>query len=113
MGNWMPQVGQLIERGCRPTAANANTTAKAVEAQVLLSKLNYPSGMARGPDGKIYIGEADKIWRAAVPALGQAPQPEMLASGLPADGASAQGAGVCAGRQPLRQYGLGHRCLPG
>ena len=90
MGNWMPQVGQLIELRLPPdaaTPANANTTARAVEARVLLSKLNYPSGMARGPDGKIYIGEADKIWRAAVPALGQPPQPEMLASGLPADGA--------------------------
>lgn len=93
MGNWMPHVGQLIELRLPPdsataaNAANANTTAKAVEARVLLSRLNYPSGMVRGPDGKVYIGEADKIWRAAVPALGQTPQPEMLASGLPADGA--------------------------
>ena len=90
MGNWMPHAGQLIELRLPPdsaTAANANTTAKAVEARVLLSRLNYPSGMVRGPDGKVYIGEADKIWRAAVPALGQTPQPEMLASGLPADGA--------------------------
>lgn len=90
MGNWMPQVGQLIELRLPPdaaTPANANTTARAVEARVLLSKLNYPSGMAHGPDGKIYIGEADKIWRAAVPSPGQTPQPELLASGLPADGA--------------------------
>jgi hypothetical protein len=36
MGNWMPQVGQLIELRLPPdaaTPANANTTAKAVEAR--------------------------------------------------------------------------------
>ena len=90
MGNWMPNVGKLIELRLPPdaaTPANASTTAKAVEAKVLLDKLNYPSGMVRGPDGKVYIGEADKIWRAAVPALGQPPQPELLQGSLPADGA--------------------------
>ena len=90
MGNWMPHVGKLIELRLPPdaaTPANANTTAKAVEAKVLLDKLNYPSGMTRGPDGKVYIGEADKIWRAAIPALGQEPQPEALIGNLPADGA--------------------------
>ena len=90
MGNWAAHVGKLIELRLPPdaaTPANANTAAKAVEAKVLLDKLNYPSGMARGPDGKIYIGEADKIWRAAIPALGQPPQPEALIGNLPADGA--------------------------
>ena len=90
MGGWMPQQGRLIELRLPPdaaTPANANTTAKAVQAQVLLDKLNYPSGMVRGPDGRIYIGEADRIWRTAVPALGQPPRPEALAGNLPADGA--------------------------
>jgi glucose/arabinose dehydrogenase len=39
------------------------------------------------PDGKVYVGEAGKIWRAALPATGGALQREPLLDHLPDDGA--------------------------
>ncbi|ARU06365.1 hypothetical protein CCO03_18380 [Comamonas serinivorans] len=90
MGSWLPGKGQLIELRLPPDAAlpaNASTTAKRVEAKVLLDRLDRPSGLVRGRDGRIYVGEAGRIWRTAVPALGQPPVPEVLLDPLPSDGA--------------------------
>jgi glucose/arabinose dehydrogenase len=88
--SWVPGKGQLIEIRLPPDAAlpaNAATTAGRVEAKVLLQGLDRPSGLVRGRDGRIYVGEAGRIWRATVPPLGQAPTPEVLLDGLPSDGA--------------------------
>ena len=90
MGSWLPNKGQLIELRLPADAAmpaSAATTAKRVAAKVLLDKLVRPSGLTRGPNGQIYVGEAGRIWRTPVPALGEAPKPEVVLDKLPSDGA--------------------------
>ena len=86
---WTPGRGQLIELTLPPdaqTPANEHTTPQ-VKAKVLLTQLDRPSGMVRGADGRIYIGEAGRVWRTPVPPLGTAPVPEVLLDKLPSDGA--------------------------
>ena len=89
MGSWMRGQGQLIELTLPPdaqTPANAHTTPR-VQAKVLLKQLDRPSGLVRGADGRIYVGEAGRVWRTPVPPLGEAPVPEVLLDQLPSDGA--------------------------
>lgn len=73
MGNWEPRRGRLLEwhsdtRGLRTLAQG----------------LDRPHGLARGPDGQVYIGEAGTVWRTPV---AEAVQREDLITGLPSDGA--------------------------
>lgn len=75
MGSWEPHRGRLLELrlgGAKP------------QLRTLASKLDRPHGLARGPDGKIYIGEAGTVWRTPV---GTAVRRENVVTGLPADGA--------------------------
>lgn len=54
MGMWAPHKGQLLLLDYR----NAH-----VPAKILLSQLNLPHKILRGADGKIYLGEANRIRR--------------------------------------------------
>jgi glucose/arabinose dehydrogenase len=78
MGNWEPRRGRLLELqpGQRP--------GDAVQLRTLATGLDRPHGIARGPDGKIYIGEAGTVWRTPV---GPSVQREDVVTGLPDDGA--------------------------
>ena len=75
MGSWEPRQGRLIEM----TIAAGRATLR-----VLASKLDRPLGIAKGPDGRIYIGEAGRIWRT--PIDGSVTQ-ETVIDDLPSDGA--------------------------
>lgn len=76
MGSWEPRRGRLLELrlddGNKP------------QLRTLASQLDRPHGLARGPDGKVYIGEAGTVWRTPV---GAAVRREDVITGLPADGA--------------------------
>lgn len=75
MGSWEPRRGRLLELrlgGPQP------------QLRTLASKLDRPHGLARGPDGKVYIGEAGTVWRTPV---GAAVRREDVITGLPTDGA--------------------------
>lgn len=78
MGNWEPRRGRLLELR---TDGSASGPAR---VRVLASGLDRPHGLVRGPDGKVYIGEAGTVWRTAV---GDAVQREDVITGLPDDGA--------------------------
>jgi glucose/arabinose dehydrogenase len=79
MGGWEPHRGRLLQlelpvRGASPPIA----------LKVIADKLDRPHGIALGPDGRVYIGEAGRIWRtpATLPVVA-----ETVIEGLPADGA--------------------------
>lgn len=76
MGNWNARQGRLLEMTLTPGKA-------AVTLKTLASGLDRPHGLARGPDGKIYIAEATRIWRSAVDRFA----PETVVDQLPGDGA--------------------------
>lgn len=78
MGNWEPRRGRLLE--LRTDIARGQPG----RVRVLASGLDRPHGLARGPDGRIYIGEAGTVWRTPV---GDAVQRQDVITGLPADGA--------------------------
>ncbi len=79
MGSWEPRRGRLLQfdlaaaRGAGP-----------VTMTVIADKLDRPLGLALGPDGRVYVGEAGRIWRtkAALP-IAQ----ETVLDRLPDDGA--------------------------
>lgn len=75
MGSWEPRQGRLLEM----TIATGRATLR-----VLASKLDRPLGIAKGPDGSVYVGEAGRIWRTPVAAT---ITPEVVIDGLPSDGA--------------------------
>ena len=83
MGGWDAGRGRLLELAIAPGA---------VKVTVLASKLDRPHGLALGPDGKAYIGEATRIWRTSTTKFA----PETVISGLPGDGA-----------QPLKELAFG------
>lgn len=80
MGGWEPGRGRLLELTLPPNAAPDQR----VSITVLADKLDRPHGLAKGPDGRIYIGEASRIWRTPVAA---AVTPQTVIEGLPDDGA--------------------------
>ena len=75
MGNWNAHQGRLLEMTLSPGKG-------AVTMTTLASGLDRPHGLARGPDGKIYIAEATRISRS--PADRYAP--ETVIDQLPGDG---------------------------
>src|SRR5450755_3445565 len=79
MGSWEPGRGRLLQFDLPEHAPAAPLVLK-----VIADKLDRPLGLAAGPDGRVYIGEAGRIWRAAVTLPVQA---ETVLDGLPADGA--------------------------
>ncbi len=83
MGGWDKHLGRLIEIRLGEDGSRIVTT--------LLSGLDRPHGLALGPDGKVYIGEATVIWRFDPKAAKIAK--EIVLDGLPG-----------AGRHPLKTF---------
>lgn len=83
MGSWEPRRGRLLEM----TLPTTGPAPRRATLTVLAEKLDRPLGLAIGPDGKAYIGEAGTVWRTPVPAPGQPPQREPVIDDLPDDGA--------------------------
>lgn len=85
MGGWDSGRGRLLEMTLEP---GTNTAA----IKVLAGKLDRPHGLAIGPDGKAYIGEATRIWRSATTRF----ELEPVIENLPGDGA-----------HPLKEFAFG------
>ena len=79
MGSWEPGRGRILEFSLPAEGAKAPVTMKTIA-----EKLDRPHGLALGPDGRVYIGEAGRIVRT--PSSG-AFTPEVVLKDLPADGA--------------------------
>ncbi|MEO8924885.1 MAG: hypothetical protein ABI330_19010 [Caldimonas sp.] len=81
MGSWEAGQGRLLEFMLPPKGP-----AKPVAFTVLADKLDRPLGLARGPDGRIYVGDAGRIWRTSVGAPGTPVRSETVIDGLPSTG---------------------------
>lgn len=81
MGSWEPRQGRLLELVLDEKAA---TPAERVRVTTLATKLDRPLGLALGPDGKVYVAEAGRIWRTPI---GASALQEAVVDGLPDDGA--------------------------
>ncbi|HWH82299.1 MAG TPA: PQQ-dependent sugar dehydrogenase [Burkholderiaceae bacterium] len=75
MGSWEPRRGRLLEMTLQGGHA---------ALRVLADKLDRPLGLVKGPDGRIYVGEAGSIWRTPV---GDVIARETVIDHLPDDGA--------------------------
>jgi len=85
MGSWEPGRGRLLEFALPARAPLA--TASPLTFTVLADKLDRPLGLALGPDGKVWIGEAGRISRVPIGAVGAAARLETVIDGLPSSGA--------------------------
>ncbi len=79
MGGWEPGRGRLLQFDL--PAGNA---AAPVAMTVLADKLDRPHGLALGPDGRVYVGEAGRVWRTRVTVPVVA---EIVVASLPSGGA--------------------------
>jgi len=79
MGGWQPNRGRLLE-----LELPARGAAPPIVLGTVADKLDRPHGIAVGSDGRVYVGEAARIWRtrATLPIA-----PETVIEGLSADGA--------------------------
>lgn len=75
MGGWNPKQGRLLEMQLLPNQGG-------VRVKTLASGLDRPHGLAKGPDGKIYVAEATRIWRTTA----DRHAPETVIDNLPGDG---------------------------
>ena len=75
MGGWDPQRGRVLLLD--PDAPQGQ------RIKVLLSKLDMPHGLGVGPDRRIYVGTADKIFRFDPLAAQPAATVETILQGLP------------------------------
>ncbi len=91
MGSWEPNRGRLLEFGL-PASRSGDAP---VAMKVIADKLDRPLGLALGPDGRVYVGEASRVWRTSVspPVV-----PETVIDNLPNDGA-----------HPLKEIAFGGR----
>jgi glucose/arabinose dehydrogenase len=78
MGNWEPRRGRLLE--LRTDIARGQPG----RVRVLASGLDRPHGLAKGPDGRVYVGEAGTVWRT--PVDGPVQRQDVI-TGLPTGGA--------------------------
>lgn len=81
MGSWEPAKGRLLE-----FELAAGSRAKPVGFTVLADRLDRPLGLVRGPDGRVWLGEAGRISRVAVGAPGVPVQLQTVIGGLPGSG---------------------------
>ena len=88
MGNWEPRRGRLLELRVDGQPGDAD------RVTVLARGLDRPHGLARGPDGKVYVGEAGTVWRTPTAVFAR----EDLLKDLPADGA-----------HPLKELAFGRK----
>lgn len=84
MGSWEPNRGRLLEFALPARAAAAPAS---IAFTVLAEKLDRPLGLARGPDGKVWIGEAGRISRTGIGTWGAPVKLEPVIDGLSSSGA--------------------------
>ena len=88
MGSWEPRQGRLLELAWPdPTRSSAAGRGERPRATVLASGLDRPLALVRGPDDKVWIGEAGRVARTPVGPPGAPVRLETVVDGLPADGA--------------------------
>ena len=84
MGSWEPSRGRLLEFAL---PARSATPPAPVVFTVLADKLDRPLGIVRGPDGKVWIGEAGRISRVDIGPVGRPVKLEPVIDGLASSGA--------------------------
>lgn len=89
MGTWDPKRGRLVHLAI-------DTRKGAVRTRNLLTGLDRPHGLRRGPDGRIWLGEAARISRFAWNGADQPVTLETAIEALPATG-----------RHPLKEFAFG------
>lgn len=83
MGSWEPSRGRLLEFRLPAPGERAAPIA----FTVLAEKLDRPLGLALGPDGHVWLGEAGRISRIAIGTPGAPAHMQTVIDGLPATGA--------------------------
>jgi glucose/arabinose dehydrogenase len=77
MGSWEPRQGRLLE--LKPAGQPGDPK----RIRVIAKGLDRPHGLIKGPDGRIYVGEAGTVWRTP----GTQVERELVLRDLPDDGA--------------------------
>lgn len=83
MGSWEPGRGRLLEFKLSAPGQRADPPTFIVLAE----KLDRPLGLALGPDGRVWLGEAGRISRVAIGPAGSPARLQTVIDGLPASGA--------------------------